>query len=50
MSNPTNRTAVLAFGRAFGRLFFPAKILFSATTLLDLVVLLTHVNWPYGRK
>ncbi len=42
--NPELPSQKLSLGCAFRRGFFPTKIFFSATTLLDLVVLLTHVG------
>jgi hypothetical protein len=46
--NPEPPSQKLSLGRAFRRGFFPTKVFFSATTLLDLVVLLTHVGGLTG--
>jgi hypothetical protein len=46
--NPELPSQKLSLGCAFRRGFFPTKVFFSATTLLDLVVLLTHVGGLTG--
>src|SRR5260221_12478434 len=46
--NPELPSQKLSLGCAFRRGFFPTKVFFSAATLLDLVVLLTHVGGLTG--